>query len=85
MPYASFSIHNIRNIRASSTGTPGAPLTLNLLGIDNENAHITIFTDNQTLTNRLIEAINRITDHTSPVEGEPATSERGPHPDDYRD
>jgi hypothetical protein len=89
MPYT-FSAHNVLAIRASSTRTSGAPLTLNLTDKDNlEQSSITIFTDNQILTDRLIEAINRVTGtwRVAPIVQEPTTSTswRAPHPDDYRD
>jgi hypothetical protein len=93
MPYASASFHNIRTIRASSTCTSGAPLTLNLIADhgESDNAQVIIFIGDQALADRLIEAINRVTGHPLAVE-EPATSEGSflphsfkPHPDDYRD
>jgi hypothetical protein len=83
MPYASASFHNIRTIRASSTRTGGAPLTLTLFADDGiDNGHVTVFTGDQALTDRLIQAINHVTGFAGE---EPATSQRLPHPDDYRD
>jgi len=82
MPYTSFAAHNIVSIRASTTGTAGAPLTLTLEDKDQGQASITIFTDNQTVTNDFMQVINRIAvNGWKPVPADPFRLV----PDDYRE
>ncbi len=53
------SIHCIKYIRASAGGTTGAPLTIDISGDGPIPHSITLFTDDQTLSERLVEAINK--------------------------
>jgi len=82
MPYTSFAAHDIVCIRASTTGTAGAPLTLVLEDKNQAQVNVTIFTDNQTVTNDLMQAINRITvNGWKPAPANPFRLV----PDDYRE
>ena len=52
------NFHNVRDVKASTPGTLGAPLFLALTGQDFERSGITIFLGDQALVDRLVEAIN---------------------------
>lgn len=55
------SMHHCHKIVASTTATYGAPLKLSFTGDSAMIPHeITIFTDDQLLTDRLIEVINDV-------------------------
>lgn len=55
------SVHNVKTISASTTGTSAAPLTIECMVDRNITPHaITIFTGDPVLNKRLIEAINKI-------------------------
>lgn len=56
------SIHCIKWIRASSGGTQGAPLTIEVKSDSPLPNSITLFTDDQVLADRLVEVINDVFD-----------------------
>jgi len=58
----SVTFHGVTHIRASTTGTQGAPLSLTIHSENRMSDSISIFTDDQVLTDRLIEAINAVVD-----------------------
>jgi hypothetical protein len=54
-------VHHVRQITAYSTFSLGSPLVLKLIGDDGTLSLVTIFTDNDALTKRMIDAINAAT------------------------
>lgn len=56
------SIHCIKWIRASAGGTTGAPLTIEFRSDGSIPHSITLFTDDQVLSGRLVEVINEVVD-----------------------
>ena len=60
--FSDTTIHDVGFIKARTTGTSGAPLIIEAWTADRDldrgRAEITLFTDDQTLTDRLIAAIN---------------------------
>lgn len=55
------SVHNVKTISASTTGTSAAPLTIECMCGTGLTPHaITLFTGDPVLNERLIEAINKI-------------------------
>lgn len=55
------TVHHCHEIVASTTATNGAPLKISLTGDGTIPHEITVFTDDQVLTDRLIEVINDVT------------------------
>ena len=55
------SVHNVKTISASTTGTSAAPITIECMVGSGITPHaITLFTGDPVLNERLIEAINKI-------------------------
>jgi hypothetical protein len=54
------SIHHCKNIQARSVGTDGAPLVIEMDVEKDGYTQVTIFTGDQVLTDRLVDAINTI-------------------------
>ena len=64
---SSISYHGVTGVRASSTHSPGAPLTLELRGREGCKSEVHIFTNDQKWTDALIKAINSVSPVLVPV------------------
>ena len=67
------NFHNVRDIKASTPGTLGAPLFLALTGQDFERCGVTIFLGDHDLAMRIAVAINGAVEHK--CEPDPAHEE----------
>jgi len=60
---AHLTLHDVKYIRASTTATTGAPLSISFQSrVGEVPDSVLIFTDDQVLTDRLIEVINDVVD-----------------------
>ena len=63
MMSAHLTIHDVKHIRASTTATTGAPLAISFqTRVGEVPDSVSIFTDDQVLTDRLVEVINDVVD-----------------------
>jgi len=60
---AHLTLHDVKYIRASTTATTGAPLCISFQSrVGEVPDSVSIFTDDQVLTDRLVEVINDVVD-----------------------
>jgi hypothetical protein len=76
MHTTTITIHNVRDVRAHTPHSLGSPLVLTLIDCYGRSSVVTIFTGDDALTDRLVDAINEA---SIPVDEPPDAAREAAH------